>query len=155
MGIHSTFRKMVTVGLLAIGAAGFALADHGGGSNSGGKTGSGGPASSQIRLKTRLAGAAIDGITPEGEAEFRSNPSRGRSSLKVEAEHVNLPAGTVLTVALQHGTVSTAIGQITLNAFGSGELELDSQDGDTVPAVQKGDTVSISNGAVAILVGVF
>jgi hypothetical protein len=70
----------------------------------------------------------------------------------VEVEHRNLPAGTVLAVMLHHATAaSQQVGMITLSANGSGELELDSQDGAIVPAVQIGVT---SNGA-AIRAGAF
>ena len=152
MRIQSNFRMLVTVGVLAIGAAGLALADHG---SSGGKSGSS-STTTEIRLKTNLTGPAIAGVTPKGEAEFRAIPSRNRSSLKVEAEHVNLPSGTVLTVVLQSGVVSTNIGTMTLNSFGEAELDLDSQDGDTVPAVQKGDKVSVTDGAATTyLIGIF
>ncbi len=73
----------------------------------------------------------------------------------MEVEHVNLPQGTVLTVAVMRGTASTMVGTITLNAFGSGELELNSEDGAAVPAIMTGDIVTVSNGATAILTGAF
>ena len=110
---------------------------------------------SETRLRTNLAGAAIGGKTPGGNAEFRSEPAKGRTRLKVEVQDVNLPAGTMLSVSISHGGVVTAAGIITLNAFGFGELELDSQDGDTVPAVVAGDLVIVMNGGVAILSGTF
>lgn len=149
MKMQTTLTKLMTVGLLTVGAAGLALADHGGSNPASAKSGA---ASTQIKLETRLAGAAAAG---NGEAEFRSNAAKGRSSLEVEVEHVTLPAATVLNVVLLQGTVSTTIGTITLNAKGSGELELNSQDGALVPAVQKGDSLSIVNGTTAILMGVF
>jgi hypothetical protein len=34
-------------------------------------------------------------------------------------------------------------------------LELDSQDGQTVPAIQSGDVITVMNGGAAILAGVF
>jgi len=68
-------------------------------------------------------------------------------------EHVNLPAGTVLDVTV--GASATVVGHITLNAFGDGELDLRSQDGDTVPAVAAHDTVTVSNAGAAILSGTF
>jgi hypothetical protein len=108
----------------------------------------------EMRSKTKLSGAAIQGKTPEGSAEFRSD-ARGRSRLDVEIENVNLPAGTVLQVSVVHGTVTTAVGMITLSSHFGGELELNSQDGDLVPAVQSGDMITVSNGAVMILAGVF
>jgi hypothetical protein len=44
---------------------------------------------------------------------------------------------------------------ITLSANGSGELELDSQDGAVVPAVQVGDVASVTSNGAAILAGAF
>ena len=109
----------------------------------------------EVRLRTRLAGAAINGKTPEGQADFRMEASRNRSRLNVEVENVNLPAGTVLTVVITLNGTPTTVGMITLNAFGAGELELNSQDGDTVPVVASGDTIAVKNGAMTILTGVF
>ena len=126
----------LALALLAIGTASIARADHGNNDKS--------------RLKTRLAGAAIAGKTPEGSAEFRSESIKGRTEFKVEVEHVNLPDGTTLDVSV-NGTV---VGHITLK-FGGGELELNSQDGDTVPAVVKGDMVTVANGGTTILAGAF
>ena len=139
----SRLQALLTIAVLAAGTAPIARADHG----DNGKNG-------ETRLRTRLAGAAIQGKTPEGSADFRLD-AKGRSRLNVEVEHVNLAGGTILDVSIQHGTTSTVVGHITLSAGGSGELELNSQDGDTVPAVQSGDMVIVNNGAVAILTGVF
>lgn len=108
----------------------------------------------ETRLRARLTGQAIQGVTPEGSADFRSES--GRTRLQVEVEHVNLPAGTVLTVSVQSGAnAPVQVGTITLSATGFGELELDSQHGDTVPAILNGDVVSVSNGTAAILAGAF
>jgi hypothetical protein len=107
---------------------------------------------SELRLKARLTGAAITGKTPEGSADFRSQT--GRTRLNVEVEHVNLADGTVLDVTLTHAGVATVIGHITL-ALGGGELELESEHGAIVPAVQKGDVVTVANAGAAIVVGSF
>jgi hypothetical protein len=73
----------------------------------------------------------------------------------VEVENVNLAAGTVLNVSLTHAGTAVDIGLITLSALHEGELELNSQDGATVPAVQAGDIVTLSNGAAAVATGIF
>src|SRR5215475_7664690 len=87
--------------------------------------GEGGP-QQETRLRARLTGQAIQGITPEGNGDFRSEP--GRTRLQVEVERVNLPAGTTLNVFLHSGAnAPVQIGKITLSATGFGELELDSQ----------------------------
>jgi hypothetical protein len=135
----------LTAALLMMGVA-TSRADHGGSSSS--------TATTSTRLRTKLTGAAIATKTPEGEADFRTD-SRGRTRLSVEVENVNLPAGTALTVAVVHGAASTNVGTITLSATMENELELNSQNGDLVPAVVKGDMVTVSNGATAILAGVF
>jgi hypothetical protein len=114
----------------------------------------GGDQKNEVRMRTRLAGAAIQGKTPEGNADFRSD-SRSRTRLNVEVENVNLAAGTILTVVVQDGTTKTTVGTIKLSSFGGGELELNSDDGDAVPAVQKGDMVTVSNAGATILAGVF
>jgi hypothetical protein len=109
----------------------------------------------QVRLKTNLAGAAIQGKKPEGSADFRSDTSKGRTQFNVEVENVNLPAATVLDVAVTQAGVTSIVGKITLSAFGSGELELNSQDGATVPAIVAGAMVTVSNAGTPILAGVF
>src|ERR1700730_11465232 len=92
----------------------------------------------EVRLKTRLSGPAIGGKVPEGNAEFRSEAAKNRSRIKVEVENVNLPSGTILTVVLN----GTTLGSITLGVTGFGELELDTQDGDVVPAATTGNTIT-------------
>ena len=69
-------------------------------------------------------------------------------------EQVNLPGGTVLVVSLSHLGTPTTIGNITLKS-GEGELELNTRDGDIVPALVKGDIITVSNGIAAILSGAF
>ncbi len=110
--------------------------------------------SSEVRLRTDLAGGAISGRTPSGHADFRSESDRNRSRLNVEVEDVNLADGTVLDVMVSHGGASAKVGVIHLQA-GRGELELNTQDGDTVPAIAKGDAVTVSNAGSPILMGVF
>jgi hypothetical protein len=108
----------------------------------------------EVRLRTQLTGNAIGNNAPSGHADFRAD-SRGRTRLNVEVEHVNLPQGTMLTVTLTHAGATTTLSTLTLNAAGEGELELNSQDGDSVPAVQAGDVITVMNGAAAIVAGVF
>ena len=136
---------VLALALFVTGAASIMQADNGGRN---------GQKNNETRLRTRLTGAAISGKTPEGNADFRLD-DKGRSRLNVEVENVNLPANTMLTVSIVHGAISTSVGTIQLSALGAGELELNSQDGDTVPAVQAGDMVTVANGATKILAGVF
>ncbi len=140
--------------LLMLGSVTATRADDGGKGGNGGpgpSSGNGGP-TAQIRLDTKLAGGAIGAKRPEGNADFRSQT--GRSRLNVEVENVNLPDGTVLTVSVIQGAVSTVVGTITLNsAIAENELELDSQNGSTVPALVAGNMVTVANGAMIILAG--
>jgi len=138
----SRFQVVLAITVLGLAGATYARADHGDNNNN------------ETRLKTRLAGAAIQGKTPEGNAEFRSD-SKGRMRFKVEVENVNLPPGTMLDVSVQHNGTKQTVGQIKLSALGEGELDLESQDGDNVPSVQTGDLVSVSNAGTSILAGVF
>ena len=135
--------SLAAAALLTLSLANVVRADHGKGD---------GQNNNEVRLRARLTGPV--GSAAEGNADFRSD-SRGRMRLNVEVEHVSLPAGTMLTVSLTHAGVTSPIGSIKLSALGAGELELNSQDGDTVPVVQAGDTITVSNGGTTILVGVF
>jgi len=141
--MKKAFQRCTTVAaaLLLVGMTSHVWADHG--SNN-----------TETRLRTKLSGAAIQGKTPEGSADFRSD-TRGRMRLDVEVENVNLPSGTMLQVAVTRGTATILTGNITLKAGGAGELELNSQDGDTVPMLQSGDMITVSNAGTAILAGVF
>ena len=106
----------------------------------------------ETRLKATLTGAAIGNNTPSGSADFRSQTSRTR--LNVEVEHVNLADGSVLDVTLTHAGSASNIGHITIS-LNRGELELESEHGAVVPAVQKGDVITVSNAGAAIVVGSF
>lgn len=92
----------------------------------------------ETRTKIRLTGPAINGIRPQGNAEYRVRDDRGRSRFKVEATQVNLPDGTVLTFKRN----GVALGTRTLN-LGRAELELNSQDGATVPVIVANDLVQV------------
>jgi len=149
--LSSRLRAVVAIAALTAGAMGIARADHG--SNSGGSKSS---TTTGVRLRAPLTGPAISGKTPRGEAEFRNNPARLRSSLEVEVENVNLPAGTVLTVTLTQGTAAAVtLGTITLNAEGEGELELSSQDGAVIPVIVAGNVITVLNGTTNVVIGTF
>lgn len=105
----------------------------------------------EIRLESRLAGAAIGGLLPKGHAKFRSR-TNGRRDLSVEVEKVNLPAGTVLNVLVDNANV----GQITLSSMLENELELESEHGAIVPNVTTTSTVVVTDAqGKTILSGVF
>jgi hypothetical protein len=105
----------------------------------------------EIRLESRLAGAAINGLLPKGHAKFRSR-SNGRRQLNVEVEKVNLPAGTVLNVLVDN----TNVGQITLSSTLENELELESEHGAIVPNITPTSTVVVTDAqGKTILSGTF
>src|SRR5262245_60576022 len=62
-----------------------------------------------INVEANLVGAAINGITPRGEAEFVVK-ANGDRKFEVEVENVNLPNGTVLNILVD----GTNIGTLTL-----------------------------------------
>lgn len=62
---------------------------------------------SEARLKTRLAGPAIDGLVPWGAAEFRARGSEKRFT--TEVEDVNLDAGTPVQVCVNSTLLGTLI----------------------------------------------
>ncbi len=95
---------------------------------------------SGARLQARLAGNAFNNLVPSGNADYRVETS-GRRRLKVEAEDVNLPAGTVLAVFAG----STQVGTLTLSGLplNTGEMELESQQGQTVPTLPAGTMIAV------------
>jgi hypothetical protein len=118
----------------------------GGGDNGGGTGGNGG----ELRIESRLAGAAINGLVPKGHARFRSRS--GRRDFNVEVEKVNLPVGTVLGVFVD----GQKIGDLVLRSTLENELELETEHGQFVPEVTNISTVVVSNAQGAtILSGVF
>lgn len=109
------------------------------------------PNPNEIRLESRLAGAAINGLLPKGQARFRSRSS-SRRELEVEVEKVNLPAGTVLNVLIDN----TNVGQLNLNSNLEDELKLETEHGAIVPNVTSTSTVVVTNAqGNTILSGVF
>ncbi len=104
----------------------------------------------ELRMRTALTGGAISGLTPSGRADYRA--AQGRADFSVEVQDVNLPAGTTLDVTVD----GVNAGSITVSAapIRGGELDLNTQDGDVVPAVKAGSVVVVSNAGAAILSGV-
>src|SRR5438067_852616 len=103
--------------------------------------------SQETRIAAALSGAGIGGVTPKGEAEFRQRAD-GRRSLEVEVEHVNLPAGTVLGVLVDN----QMIGTITLGAFQSGQIELETENGQTFLVINSRTRVVVTNHAGGTIV---
>ena len=106
----------------------------------------------EIIINAGLSGAAINGQTPVGKAEFRQRPGNDLK-LEVEVQDVNLPAGTVLNVFVGGQQIS---GVITLDSFRAGEVELETGRGQAVPAVANGTTVAVrTQSGTNIVTGAF
>ncbi len=84
-------------------------------------------------------------MTPKGHAEFRVRGTR--RVFKVEVEDVNLADSTELTVKLNGDVVGTLVLDLR-----EGELELNTNDGDTVPDSVAGKTVTVvtADGATVV-----
>ena len=107
-------------------------------------------ADGRLRIEARLAGAPINGLTPSGHARFRREP--GRRDFNVEVERVNLPVGTILSVFVD----GVKIGDLPLRSTLENELELNTNDGQTVPDLTTASTVVVTNAqGQTILSGVF
>ncbi|HEV7889381.1 MAG TPA: DUF4214 domain-containing protein [Pyrinomonadaceae bacterium] len=108
-------------------------------------------ASSETIRSATLSGAAIGGVTPTGSAEFRQRDD-GTRKLEVEVEHVNLPAGTVLSAFVG----GQSVGTITLDSLHAGQIELETERGQAVPQVNSGAPVAVRNASGAnVVTGAF
>jgi hypothetical protein len=86
-----------------------------------------------------------DGAIADGRADYRE---RGNSvRLNVEVEDVS--PNTTFTVEISGNTLGT----ITTSSFGTAELELNTNDGQVVPKVLRGDLVQIFQGIELVLSG--
>lgn len=106
--------------------------------------------SSEVRLKASMVSGAAS-----GKAEYRERGNRKR--LNVQAE--DLPGTTVspqniFINGVSVGTMALAACPAPAAQLLCGEMELNSQDGQVVPQVRSGDTVSIGF-SPAVLAGVF
>jgi hypothetical protein len=96
-----------------------------------------------------LNGATINGALPRGFGEYEVHTNR--TELEVRVYQVNLPIGTSLSVSV-NGTVA---GNLVLTSAGEGRLRLRSDNGQTVPVVTAGSTITLKNGATTVLSGTF
>ena len=96
-----------------------------------------------------LTGATINGVLPRGFAQYELHSSR--RELEIRVYQVNLPVGTSLGVTVD----GASVGQLILENGGEGRLRLRTDNGQNVPNVVVGSTISIRNGATTILSGIF
>ena len=104
-------------------------------------------AADEVIINAGLAGATINGQTPSGKAVFRERPGNDLK-LEVEVQDVNLAAGTVLNVLVG----GQPVGTLTINTLRAGQLELETERGQAVPAITNGTTVAVRNQAGANIV---
>lgn len=95
-------------------------------------------------LQARLSGPAIEGVVPTAIAAFSA--SEGQTSLVVKATSINLPDGTVLTVALR------GVDAAQMTVFG-GTAFLSLSPSPAV--VAPGELITLSAGGSIILSGTF
>ena len=96
-----------------------------------------------------LNGATINGVLPRGYAEYEVEGTDRKFEIRVR--QVNLPIGTMLGVFVDN----ISVGNMNLQSDGEGRLELETDDGQTVPMVIPGSTVAVKNGNATILSGTF
>ena len=98
-----------------------------------------------VELQTALHGSAMF-PNADGKARFRDRG--GEQELEVEVEDAHALAGTTVRVFVNGNRVGT----IRLTRFGNGQLNLNRDQGETVPAVKTGTTVRVRTAAGALVV---
>jgi hypothetical protein len=93
---------------------------------------------------------ALTGTGGSGSARYRARDKR--SEFQVEAEHLKVAAGSVLTVNVD----GTSVGTMTVSTKGSARLELSEERRDTVPAIAVGSVVTVMDvGGKVLMSGTF
>src|ERR671915_2582933 len=87
------------------------------------------------------------GIAADGRADYRERGSSMRLNVEIEDATPN----STFTIEVSGEPIST----ITTNSFGIAELELNTNDGQVVPKVLRGDLVQIFQGSELVLSGSF
>ena len=97
-------------------------------------------AAPQDVLRTQLESETkrvIENFETEFSVHFERTPDR--TKLRAEVSNLNLPATTQVTVCF----AASALGNIVLNTFHFGELELDTHSGQTLPTLKAGDVIEL------------
>ena len=103
----------------------------------------------EFELFAGLTGPTINGILPNGFAQFEVHSSR--LELEIRVRQVNLPAGSQLPVIVDNVNV----GSLFLESGGEGRLRLRTDNGQPVPPVVVGSSIAIRSGGNNILTGTF
>ncbi|MGH9932625.1 MAG: hypothetical protein ACREA9_25760 [Pyrinomonadaceae bacterium] len=93
------------------------------------------------RIEADLAGAAINGLVPRGEAETKTFVD-GNRKFEVDVSNVNLADGTVLKVFVD-GAQAGTLRIVSM----MGEFEVESRNGQTVPPINSRTRVVVSDQA--------
>jgi hypothetical protein len=102
---------------------------------------SGGDSDVTSKIEADLAGAAINGLVPRGEAETKTFVD-GNRKFEIHVTNVNRPDGTVLTVFVD----GTRVG--TLRIVGMmADFEVETKDGQPVPQINSRTRVVVSDAA--------
>jgi plastocyanin len=101
--------------------------------------------SSEIRMLADLN--PTNGGIADGRADYRERGTSMRLNVEVE----DVTPNTTFTIEVSGNTLGT----ITTNSFGTAELELNTNDGQVVPKVLRGDFVQIFHGTQLVLSGSF
>ena len=102
--------------------------------------------SAEIRMLADLNPPNGGGLA-DGRADYRERGSSMRLNVEVE----DVPPNSTFTIEVSGNTLGT----ITTSSFGIAELELNTNDGQVVPKVMRGDLVQIFQGTELVLSGSF
>lgn len=103
----------------------------------------------QTRLRAR-ANKNINGIEAQLRGDHRANPNPQR--LNSELENINIPVGTKVAFCLLQNGVKSLVGVGTVTMVGgipTASVELNVNDGDTVPSVSAGDVLQARQKKIA------
>jgi hypothetical protein len=102
---------------------------------------------SEIRMLADLNPPTNVGGLADGRADYRETGNSVRLNVEVE----DMSPNTTFTIEVS----GNALGTITTNSFGIAELELNTNDGQIVPRVLRGDVVGIFQGTELAMSGSF
>ena len=107
------------------------------------------PSPGESEIYAALSGSTINGVLPRGYAEYEVEGSE--TEFEVRIRQINLTQGTPLGIFVDGNQVA----QFSIDDDGEARMELESDEGQTVPDVQSNSTVEIKNGGETILSGMF
>ncbi|MFN8522203.1 MAG: hypothetical protein U0821_03765 [Chloroflexota bacterium] len=118
---------------------------RGGGEGQGNGTPNAGPSRKGTRVIVTLTPSAD---FPNASGKAKSQVKGTERELEIEVEHITALAGTTVTFKVGGSSVGTA----TVSALGEAELDLSTEDGDTVPTIGAGASVSVTTADGTVIV---